>query len=33
MSIKARSMDNKARVIANKDTGRDGISTKQVRRQ
>jgi hypothetical protein len=28
MSIKARSMDDKVRVIANKNTSRDGINTK-----
>jgi hypothetical protein len=33
MSIKARSMDDKRRVIANKNTARDGINTKLVRRQ
>jgi hypothetical protein len=33
MSIKARSMDDKVRVIANKNTARDGINTKPVRRQ
>ena len=33
MSIKARSMDDKVRVIANKNTSRDGINTKLVRRQ
>jgi hypothetical protein len=33
MSIKARSMDNKARVIANKNTARDEINTKLVRQQ
>jgi hypothetical protein len=33
MSIKARSMDIKVIVIANKNTARDGIKTKLVRRQ
>jgi hypothetical protein len=33
MSIKARSMDDKVRVIANKNTSRDEINTKLVRRQ
>jgi hypothetical protein len=33
MSIKARSMDDKVRVIENKNTARDGINTKLVRRQ
>jgi hypothetical protein len=33
MSIKARSMDNNVRVIANRNTIRDGINTKLVRRQ
>jgi hypothetical protein len=33
MSIKARSMDDKVRVIANKKTARDGINIKLVRRQ
>jgi hypothetical protein len=33
MSIKARSMDDKVRVIANKKTARDVINTKLVRRQ
>jgi hypothetical protein len=33
MGIKARSMDDKVRVIANKNTSRDGINTKLVRRQ
>jgi hypothetical protein len=33
MSIKARSMNDKVRVIANKNTTRDGINTKLVRRQ
>ena len=33
MSIKARSMDDKVRVIANKNTSRDGINIKLVRRQ
>jgi hypothetical protein len=33
MSIKARSMDDKARVIANKNTTKDRINTKLVRRQ
>jgi hypothetical protein len=33
MSIKARSMDNKVKVIANRNTSRDGINTKLVRRQ
>jgi hypothetical protein len=33
MSIKARSMNDKVRVIANKNTTRDGIKTKLVRRQ
>jgi hypothetical protein len=32
MSIKARSMDDKVRVIANKNTTRDGINAKLVRR-
>jgi hypothetical protein len=32
MNIKARSMDDKVRVIANKNTARDGINTKLVRR-
>jgi hypothetical protein len=33
MSIKARSMDDRVRVIANKNTSRDGINTKVLRRQ
>jgi hypothetical protein len=33
MSIQARLMDDKVRVIANKNTSRDGINTKLVRRQ
>jgi hypothetical protein len=33
MSIKARSMDDKVRVIANQNTSKDGIKTKLVRRQ
>jgi hypothetical protein len=33
MSIKARSMDDKVRVIANKNTAWDGINTKLVWRQ
>jgi hypothetical protein len=33
MSIKARSMDDKVRVTANKNTARDEINTKLVRRQ
>jgi hypothetical protein len=33
MSIKARSMDDKVRVIANKNTTSDGINTKLVRQQ
>jgi hypothetical protein len=33
MSIKARSMDDKVRVIANKNTAKDGINTKPIRRQ
>jgi hypothetical protein len=33
MSIKAISMDDKVRVIANKNTSRDGNNTKLVRRQ
>jgi hypothetical protein len=33
MSIKARSMDNKVRVIANQNTSKDGIKTKHVRQQ
>jgi hypothetical protein len=33
MSIKARSIDNKVRVIVNKNTSKDGIKTKPVRRQ
>jgi hypothetical protein len=32
MSIKARSMDDKVRVIANKNTSRNGINIKLVRR-
>jgi hypothetical protein len=32
MNIKARSMDDKVRVIANKNIARDGINTKLVRR-
>jgi hypothetical protein len=31
MSIKVRSMDDKVRVIANKNTARDVINTKLVR--
>jgi hypothetical protein len=31
MSIKARSMDDSVRVIANKNTSRDGINTKLLR--
>jgi hypothetical protein len=30
MSIKARSMDDKVSMIANKNTARDGINTKLV---
>jgi hypothetical protein len=33
MSIKARSMDDKVRVIANKNTAMDGINTKLVRQK
>jgi hypothetical protein len=33
MSIQARSMDDKVRVMANKNTVRDGINTKLVRQQ
>jgi hypothetical protein len=33
MSIEARSMDDKVRVRANKNTVRDGINKKLVRRQ
>jgi hypothetical protein len=33
MSIKARSMDDNVRVIASKNTARDGTNTKLVRRQ
>jgi hypothetical protein len=33
MSIQIRLMDDKVRVIANKNTSRDGINTKLVRRQ
>jgi hypothetical protein len=33
MSIKARSMDDKVSVIANKNSARNGINTKLVRRQ
>jgi hypothetical protein len=33
MSIKAILMDGKVRVIANKNTARDGNNTKLVRRQ
>jgi hypothetical protein len=33
MSIKARSMDDNVRVIENKNTSRDRINTKLVRRQ
>jgi hypothetical protein len=33
MSIEARSMDDKVRVIANNNTVRDGINKKLVRRQ
>jgi hypothetical protein len=33
MSIKERSMDDKVRMIANKNTARDEINTKLVRRQ
>jgi hypothetical protein len=32
MSIKARSMDDKVKVIANRNTSRDGINAKLVRR-
>jgi hypothetical protein len=31
MSIKARSMYDKVRMIANKNTARDGVGTKPVR--
>jgi hypothetical protein len=31
MSIKARSTDDRVRVIANKNTSRDGINTKLLR--
>jgi hypothetical protein len=31
MSIKARSMDDKVRVIANKNTTKDGINTKPIK--
>ena len=33
ISIKARSMDDKVMVITNKNTAKDGIKTKLVRRQ
>jgi hypothetical protein len=33
MSIKARSMDDKVRVIANKNTSKDGIMIELVRQQ
>jgi hypothetical protein len=33
MSVKARSMDDKVMVTANKNTTKDGIKTKLVRRQ
>jgi hypothetical protein len=33
MGIKARSMDDKVRVIAHKNPSRDGINTTLVRRQ
>jgi hypothetical protein len=33
MSIKVRSMDDKVRMIANKNTAKDGIGTKSIRRQ
>jgi hypothetical protein len=33
MSIKARSIDDKVRVIANKNMSKDGVKTKLVRRQ
>jgi hypothetical protein len=33
MSIKARSMDDRVRVIANKNTSRDGMNTKVLMRQ
>jgi hypothetical protein len=33
MSIKARSMDDKVRVIANKNTARDGNNKKTLTRQ
>jgi hypothetical protein len=33
MTIKERSMDDKVMVIANKNTTKDGIKTKLVRRQ
>jgi hypothetical protein len=33
MSIKARSIDDQGMVIANKNTSKDGIKTKLVRRQ
>jgi hypothetical protein len=33
MSVKARSMDDKVKVIVNKKTATDGINTKLVRRQ
>jgi hypothetical protein len=33
MSTKARLMDDKVRMIANKNTTKDGIRTKPVRRQ
>jgi hypothetical protein len=32
MSIKARSMDDKVRVIANRNTSKDGTKTKPARR-
>jgi hypothetical protein len=33
MSIKASSIDDRVRVIANKNTSRDGINTKVLRRK
>jgi hypothetical protein len=33
MSIKARSIDDKVRVIENKNMSKDGVKTKLVRRQ
>jgi hypothetical protein len=33
MSVKARSMNDKVMVLANKNTTKDGIKTKLVRRQ